>query len=97
MVEQGDIITVRGIQFPLLVVSKNSFNRSGNVIVCPIDSKQPDISFFYHVETEMVSGYVCCDDLRLVNLDERGAFGKGRVSFAKMMAILGTIQSFFDY
>ena len=97
MVEQGDIITVRSISFPVLVVSKNAYNNSGKALVCPIMPMKPDLPFSYHIETDMVKGYVWYDNIRRINISERGALGKGRVSFAKMMAILGMIQSFFDY
>ena len=34
--EQGDILKVNSIKYPLIVVSKNFFNESGLVIACPI-------------------------------------------------------------
>lgn len=97
MVEQGDMITVRGIAFPLLVVSKNEYNKCGSAIVCPILKQQPDITLYEYIESDVLSGYVCCDNMKLLNIDERGAFVKGRVPLVNMMDILGKIQAIFDY
>ena len=37
--EQGDILSIEGLNFPVLVVSKNFFHQSEQAIVCPIRSK----------------------------------------------------------
>lgn len=36
MVSQGDILKIEGIRHPVLVVSKDFFNTSGEIIGCPI-------------------------------------------------------------
>ena len=36
MIEQGDMLRVGGINYPVIVVSNNFFNQSGKVIACPI-------------------------------------------------------------
>ena len=35
-VEQGDLIKVAGLNYPVMVVSNNFFNETGKAIVCPI-------------------------------------------------------------
>ena len=35
-IEQGDLLRIEGIKYPVIVVSNNYFNRSGMVIACPI-------------------------------------------------------------
>ena len=35
-IEQGDLLKVSGLQYPVIVVSNNFFNESGKAIVCPI-------------------------------------------------------------
>ena len=35
-VEQGDLLKVGGLVYPVMVVSNNFFNESGKAIVCPI-------------------------------------------------------------
>ena len=35
-VEQGDLLKVAGLAYPVIVVSNDFFNESGKAIVCPI-------------------------------------------------------------
>ena len=35
-IEQGDLLRIEGIKYPVIVVSNNYFNQSGMVIACPI-------------------------------------------------------------
>ena len=34
--EQGDILRISGISWPVIVVSNNHFNQIGEAVVCPI-------------------------------------------------------------
>ena len=34
--EQGDILKIASLPYPIVVVSKNFFNESGLVMACPI-------------------------------------------------------------
>ena len=97
MVEQGDIITVRGVDFPLLVVSKNAYNKSGSIIVCPVLKEMDGNVFSVRVEEKGILGIIRCDDLRHVDYEARGYHIKGRISLGKMLVILDMIQSLFDY
>ena len=35
--EQGDLLKVSGISFPVIVVSNDLFNSTGKAVVCPIE------------------------------------------------------------
>ena len=35
-IQQGDVLKVGGLSYPLLVVSNGFFNQEGKVIACPI-------------------------------------------------------------
>ena len=94
MVEQGDIIKIQGIQQSALVVSKNLFNRTGHVIVCPVVSEDTSATLAYPIDTDL---YVLCDNLRQLDIDSRGYSVKGRVSLADMVNIIARVQSLFDY
>ena len=49
MVEQGHIIKIEGIKYPALVVSRNLYNESGRVIVCPVVSEDTGATLAYPI------------------------------------------------
>ena len=95
--EQGDILKVVSIQYPLLVVSKNFFNESGMVMACPI---LPDaVSGPLRIKTDNAKapGYVYCEQLRIVDLNARRFSRTGFIPLQELMDIVDAIQSIFDY
>ena len=94
MVEQGQVIKIDGIKFPALVVSKNVFNESGRVIVCPVVSEDTGATLAYPIGSDR---YVLCDNLRQFDLNSRLYSIKDRVSLAEMINITDRVQSLFDY
>jgi mRNA-degrading endonuclease toxin of MazEF toxin-antitoxin module len=97
MVKQGDIVTVRGIKHPMLVVSKDSYNKTGNMLVCPIVKEEPDILLKVYFETPQILGYVCCDSIRQLCWEDRGCSNKGSIPIAKLLYVLDMISSIFDF
>lgn len=95
MVEQGEIIRVEGIEWPCVVVSKNQYNKSDHVIVCPI-TKQKDATLGYKVSVGNISGFVQCDNLRMFDLTKRHVLSKDRVSMFDMIQILSRVNALFD-
>jgi mRNA-degrading endonuclease toxin of MazEF toxin-antitoxin module len=94
MVEQGQIIKIDGIKFPALVVSKNVFNESGRVIVCPVVSEAAGATLAYPIGPDK---YVLCDNLRQLDLNSRFYSITDRVSLAGIINISDRVQSLFDY
>jgi len=94
---QGDILKIERIKYPVLVVSKDFFNDSGEIIGCPIldiSSRSPlHISIF----TEEIVGEVHCEKLALLDLTVRGYKKIERIEMADIMNITDAIQSIFDY
>ena len=97
MVNQGDIINIRGIEFPVLVVSNDYYNKSGTVIACPIVKSNPDLTFQVRVDTPQTSGFVCCDNMKQLNLEKRGYTARGSISVAGLLQVLDRIHSVFDF
>lgn len=96
MVEQGDIIKVTDIKYTLLVISKNSYNKMGQVIVCPISAEdRPSLT------RKLLRGdkkeYVYWDSLRTLDIGIRGYSIKGRVSTVELFEIISNVQSIFDF
>ena len=94
MVEQGQIIKIDGIKYPTLVVSKNLFNESGRVIVCPVVTEAFGATLAYPIDPDR---YVLCDNLRQLDLNARFYSITDRVSLAGIINITDRIQSLFDY
>ncbi|MBR2822106.1 MAG: type II toxin-antitoxin system PemK/MazF family toxin [Clostridia bacterium] len=74
--EQGDILRVSGINWPVIVVSNNHFNQIGEAIVCPIlnNITQNAVHLPIRVSTSAgeLQGHIACEHLRHVDLNVRG-------------------------
>ncbi|MCD8151789.1 MAG: type II toxin-antitoxin system PemK/MazF family toxin [Clostridiales bacterium] len=90
-------MSVEGISFPVLVVSKNYFNRTEEVIVCPVRSKSTPGPLHVYVETGEIRGLVECEQLRMLDLRVRGYRKRGEISMEMIMEITDVIQGIFDY
>ena len=95
--EQGDILKVTSIQYPVLVVSKNFFNETGMVIACPILPNATPGPLRVRCEGTRESGYVYCEQMRVIDLNTRRFSRTDSVSLQELMDIVDTIQSIFDY
>lgn len=94
MVEQGEILKLEGIKHEALVVSKDRYNESGNIIVCGIADKPVNPAICFPISEDK---YAICDDMRKLDLRCREFSVKGRVSLAHMIQIIDRLQSLFDY
>ena len=94
MVEQGDILKVEGIDHEVLVVSKDLFNTSGRIIVCPISREQSGATLSVPIDEHRC---VLCDNVRQLDAEARRYSIKGRVPLAIMIRVIDRIQSVFDY
>ena len=68
VVEQGDLLRVGGIKWPVIVVSNNFFNASGRVIACPILPDAVEGPLHIRLKDCPVEGYVGQGDGSLVPL-----------------------------
>ena len=96
-VEQGDIISVEKLKGYFLVVSKNFFNQTEQVILCPIVKDTYLDPLHISVEALEVQGIVMCEQLKLMDLRVRGFKVIGRICYADRIDITDAIQSIFDY
>ena len=94
---QGDIIKIDNIKIPVLVVSKNYFNNSGEIIGCPIitDGEAGPLHIF--VSGDKTKGYVHCEKMKLFDLKERGYSITDRIHMDSIIDITDAIQGIFDY
>ena len=94
---QGDIIKIEKIQHPVLVVSKDFFNISGEIIGCPIIVDSMPGPLHIWITTEKNEGYVHCEKLALLDLTVRGYKKVDRLPISEMINISDAIQGIFEY
>ncbi len=95
--QQGDIVLVERIKDPVLVVSKDFFNLSGEIIGCVILKKHTESPLHRYIESGAFSGYVQCEKMALLDLNVRGYKKIGHIQMLDRMEISDTIQGIFDY
>ena len=94
---QGDILKIENIRQPVLVVSKDFFNQSGEIIGCPIFQTGGAGPLHIPIRTDKTEGYVQCEKLALLDLNVRGWAGTDRIPMADIINITDAIQGIFDY
>ena len=94
---QGDILRIENIRHPVLVASKNFFNRSGAVIGCPIIKNSNPGPLHIWMSTENIEGYIQCEKLALLDLSVRGHKKIDVLPISEMMNVSDAIQGIFEY
>lgn len=94
--EQGQIIKVENIKGELLVVSKELYNKTGSVIVCPIVDNMNEGILQYRIHTEKVSGTVLCDQIKNLDLSVRGYKVLCNIDLLSRMTISDIIQGLIE-
>lgn len=97
MVSQGDILKIEGIRHPVLVVSKDFFNTSGEIIGCPIYANAIESPLHIRVSAAEIKGYVQCEKLTLLDLSVRGYKKTDALALEERMNIVDAVQGIFDY
>ncbi|MCD8301001.1 MAG: type II toxin-antitoxin system PemK/MazF family toxin [Clostridiales bacterium] len=96
-ISQGDVLKVEKQTFPVLIVSKNFFNRSERVMACPIRQTTDTDPLHIYIETDDISGTVMCEQVKLLDLHFRGYKKTGELPLDLIMNITDAIQGIFDY
>lgn len=95
--DQGDILKVEHIRYPLLVVSKNTFNKTGYAVCCPILRDILPGPLHIRIDTAQTSGIVLCEQMKYLDLRLRGYSRTDCLSLNLIIEITDAIQSIFDY
>lgn len=90
-------MSIERIKGVVLVVSKNFFTQSEQTVVCPVISDAAADPLHIEIKTEEVSGYVLCEQMKLLDLRYRGYKKVSRVKYADIINITDAIQAIFDY
>ena len=97
ILHQGDILRIEKIKHPVLVVSKDFFNTSGEIIGCPIikDSRSGPLHIW--MATDENEGFIQCEKLALLDMSVRGYKKVDRLPFSEMINVSDAIQGIFEY
>lgn len=94
---QGEILKIENIKHPVLVVSKDFFNTSREIIGCPIIKDSMPGPLHIWMSTEENEGYIQCEKLALLDLSVRGHRRIDRLPISEMINVSDAIQSIFEY
>ncbi len=94
---QGDILKIENIKLPVLVVSKDFFNQTGEIIGCPIYKAGEPGPLHIAINTNEVTGYVHCEKMSLLDMNVRGYSKIDRIHMPEIIDITDAIQGIFDY
>ncbi len=94
---QGDILKIEKIKHPVLVVSKDFFNTSGEIIGCPIIRNSASGPLHIWMATEENEGYIQCEKLALLDMSLRGYKKVDRLPISEMINVSDAIQGIFEY
>lgn len=94
---QGDILKIEKIKHPVLVVSKDFFNASDEIIGCPIIKDSVAGPLHIWMSTKENEGYIQCEKLALLDLVVRGYKKIDRLPVSEMINVSDAIQGIFEY
>lgn len=94
---QRDILKIEKIKHPALVVSKDFFNTSGEIIGCPIINNSKPGSLHIWMSTENTEGYIHCENLALLDLSVRDYKKEDSLPISEMINVSDAIQGIFEY
>ena len=99
--EQGDILRVSGINWPVIVVSNDHFNEIGEVIVCPILNNIAQNAVHLPICVASASGkmegLVACEHVRHIDLKARRFSKLGAMVLTGFLDISDTLIALFDF
>ena len=96
-IEQGDLLKVGGVAWPVIVVSNNFFNASGKAVVCPIVKDVLEGPLHIPLKDCPVAGYVLCEQVRSLDLSARRFSRITAAPDFDIMDISDAVVSMFDY
>ena len=97
LVEQGEILKVDGISFPVMVISNDYFNGSGKVVVCPIVKDAEEGPLHIRLKTISLQGVVLCEQLRYLDLSTRHFSRMSSGRYFDIMDISDAVMGIFEY
>ena len=89
-------LKIEKIKHPVLIVSKDFFNTSGEIIGCPIVQNSIPGPLHIWMSTEENEGYIQCEKLALLDLSVRGYKKVDKLPITEMINVSDAIQGIFE-
>ena len=96
-VEQGDLLNISGLKYPVIVVSNAYFNRSGKAVVCPISNTAAEGPLHIPIRDSQIQGYILCEQVHYIDLSLRHFSKLSATPYFDIMDISDAVISIFDY
>ena len=97
IIEQGDMLQISGINYPVIVVSNDFFNQSGKVIACPIVKNAIEGPLHIKLKDSSVEGIVLCEQVKYLDLKARHFSKLTSTHYFDIMDISDAVMGMFDY
>ena len=95
--EQGDLLKVDGLRYPVIIVSNDFFNGSGKALVCPVVKDTAEGPLHIRLKDCPVEGYVLCEQVRYLDLSERRFSKMTAAPYFDIVDISDAVMGMFDY
>ena len=99
--EQGDILRVSGISWPVIVVSNDHFNAIGEAIVCPImdniTRNAVHLPISVPAASGEINGLIACEHVRHIDLNVRRYTKVQSLQLTDFLDISDTLVALFDF
>ena len=95
--EQGDLLKISGISFPVIVVSNDLFNSTGKAVVCPIVKNIAAWPLHIELTDAPVEGYVLCEQVSYLDLSSRRFSRLSDTRYFDIKNISDAVMGIFDY
>lgn len=95
--EQGQVIKLEGVRNPILVVSKDYYNKLGFIIGCAVVNDAIENAINIRIASEGFEGIVLCDQVRNFDIFTRDYRILGKIDMNSRILISDIIQGLFDY
>ena len=97
IVHQGSILQIPAFNQKVLVLSRDYFNRTGMLIVCPVRKTAGEAALNIPVFSGNDTGYAILDQMRGIDIRARHYSLLGEISMEQMQNISDAAQDIFDY
>ena len=97
IVQQGSLLHLSGIDQTVLVLSREFFNRTGMLVVCPVRKNTRKAALNIQITTENFTGFAMLDQMRGIDIRARHYSTLGEIPFEQIQNISDAAQGIFDY
>ena len=96
-IQQGDMLKISGLPYPMIVVSNDFFNQEGKIIACPIVCNAAEGPLHIRLKDSSAEGYVLCEQLKYIDLATRRFSKLPATHHFDIIDISDAIMGIFDY